>query len=156
MLAVRTEIQQQQQEHHHQGVTMADNSKSYPEDQSRNLPPPSQGQRPSDPIISAKKLPKKRKFDPSELEENDKIGDCNVVMQVNKISQPILHQSRLPIQQCQRNSPKIDEPYQVKRKKHDNVRFFSRKTDFQLFYEVKFVFLKFKLIIIWVNHGIFY
>lgn len=38
---------------------------------------------PSDPTISAKKLPKKRKFDPSELEEMDKIS--NVTSNINNM-----------------------------------------------------------------------
>ncbi|XP_053974367.1 putative transcription factor capicua isoform X3 [Hylaeus anthracinus] len=47
-------------------------------------PPPAPPQRdPSDPTISAKKLPKKRKFDPSELEEMDKIS--NVTSNINNM-----------------------------------------------------------------------
>lgn len=47
-------------------------------------PPPAPPQRdPSDPTISAKKLPKKRKFDPSELEEMDKTS--NVTRTINNI-----------------------------------------------------------------------
>nr|XP_050864104.1 protein capicua homolog isoform X2 [Vespula vulgaris] len=47
-------------------------------------PPPAPPQRdPSDPTISAKKLPKKRKFDPSELEEMDKCS--NVTSNVNNM-----------------------------------------------------------------------
>lgn len=43
-------------------------------------PPPPPHRDPSDPTISAKKLPKKRKFDPSELEEMDKTS--NVISNV--------------------------------------------------------------------------
>lgn len=43
-------------------------------------PPPPPQRDPSDPTISAKKLPKKRKFDPSELEEMDKTS--NVISNV--------------------------------------------------------------------------
>ncbi|XP_076636096.1 putative transcription factor capicua isoform X9 [Colletes latitarsis] len=47
-------------------------------------PPPAPPQRDlSDPTISAKKLPKKRKFDPSELEEMDKIS--NVTSNINNM-----------------------------------------------------------------------
>lgn len=47
-------------------------------------PPPAPPQRdPSDPTISAKKLPKKRKFDPSELEEMDKCS--NITSNVNNM-----------------------------------------------------------------------
>nr|XP_012147638.1 PREDICTED: protein capicua homolog isoform X2 [Megachile rotundata] len=47
-------------------------------------PPPAPPQRdPSDPTISAKKLPKKRKFDPSELEEMDKTS--NVTSNINNM-----------------------------------------------------------------------
>lgn len=47
-------------------------------------PPPAPPQRdPSDPTISAKKLPKKRKFDPSELEEMDKTS--NVTRNMNNM-----------------------------------------------------------------------
>ncbi|XP_076750298.1 putative transcription factor capicua isoform X1 [Xylocopa sonorina] len=48
-------------------------------------PPPAPPQRdPSDPTISAKKLPKKRKFDPSELEEMDKTS--NVTSNINNMN----------------------------------------------------------------------
>lgn len=47
-------------------------------------PPPAPPQRDlSDPTISAKKLPKKRKFDPSELEEMDKTN--NVTSNINNM-----------------------------------------------------------------------
>lgn len=59
-------------------------------------PPPPPQRDPSDPTISAKKLPKKRKFDPSELEEMDKTS--NVTANVNNMiiranNQPISYTS---------------------------------------------------------------
>ncbi|KAL0123954.1 hypothetical protein PUN28_006048 [Cardiocondyla obscurior] len=88
-------------------------------------PPPAPPQRdPSDPTISAKKLPKKRKFDPSELEEMDKTS--NVTSHINNMvhiraptmplsSQPVLgQQSSLPTT-TSRQSPQQQESdgYQV-------------------------------------------
>ncbi|XP_011703161.1 PREDICTED: protein capicua homolog isoform X4 [Wasmannia auropunctata] len=90
-------------------------------------PPPAPPQRdPSDPTISAKKLPKKRKFDPSELEEMDKTS--NVTSNINNMvhiraptamplcgSQPVLsQQSNLPTI-TSRQSPQQQESdcYQV-------------------------------------------
>ena len=56
-------------------------------------PPPPPQRDPSDPTISAKKLPKKRKFDPSELEEMDTSNvTCNVN---NMITMPINSHSTL-------------------------------------------------------------
>lgn len=89
-------------------------------------PPPAPPQRdPSDPTISAKKLPKKRKFDPSELEEMDKTS--NVTINVNNTvhirapamplgGQPVLgQQSSLPTT-TSRQSPLQQESdcYQVR------------------------------------------
>jgi len=88
-------------------------------------PPPAPPQRdPSDPTISAKKLPKKRKFDPSELEEMDKTS--NVTSNINNmvsirapamplVGQPALgQQSSLPTT-TGRQSPQQQETdcYQV-------------------------------------------
>ncbi|XP_067209747.1 protein capicua homolog isoform X3 [Linepithema humile] len=90
-------------------------------------PPPPSGppQRDlSDPIITAKKLPKKRKFDPSELEEIDKIS--NVSSNINNMiniraptiplgGQPALgQQSSLSTTTTSRQSPQQQESdYQV-------------------------------------------
>ncbi|XP_025993215.1 putative transcription factor capicua isoform X2 [Solenopsis invicta] len=88
-------------------------------------PPPAPPQRDlSDPTISAKKLPKKRKFDPSELEEMDKTS--NVTSNINNMvhirapaiplgGQPVLgQQSNLPTT-TSRQSPQQQESdcYQV-------------------------------------------
>ncbi|KAG7206273.1 hypothetical protein KM043_003656 [Ampulex compressa] len=84
-------------------------------------PPPAPPQRdPSDPTISAKKLPKKRKFDPSELEEMDKTS--NVSSNINNMinmrtphvplaQSALVQQSSLPTRQ----SPQQQESdcYQV-------------------------------------------
>ena len=87
-------------------------------------PPPAPPQRdPSDPTISAKKLPKKRKFDPSELEEMDKIS--NVTSNINNmvhirapvmpLSQPVLGQQSSVPTTISRKSPQQQESdcYQV-------------------------------------------
>lgn len=88
-------------------------------------PPPVPPQRdPSDPTISAKKLPKKRKFDPSELEEMDKTSNVTSNITSNMInirtpamplgSQPAAlgQQSSLPII-INRQSPHESDCYQV-------------------------------------------
>ncbi|XP_011053409.1 PREDICTED: putative transcription factor capicua isoform X2 [Acromyrmex echinatior] len=88
-------------------------------------PPPAPPQRdPSDPTISAKKLPKKRKFDPSELEEMDKTS--NVTSNINNMvhirapvmslsGQPILGQQSSVPTSISRKSPQQQESdcYQV-------------------------------------------
>lgn len=88
-------------------------------------PPPAPPQRDlSDPTISAKKLPKKRKFDPSELEEMDKTSNVtsNINSMVNiraptmPLSQPTLGpQTSLPTTTT-RQSPQHHESdcYQVR------------------------------------------
>jgi len=98
-------------------------------------PPPAPPQRdPSDPTISAKKLPKKRKFDPSELEEMDKIS--NVTSNINNMvsirapamplaGQPALgQQSSLPTT-TGRQSPQQQETdcYQVRVTRPNPVSF---------------------------------
>lgn len=66
-------------------VTVADNAVTMEEKLICEQPTPLQPHKdPSDPTISAKKLPKKRKFDPSELEEMDKVS--NVVSLINSRS----------------------------------------------------------------------
>ncbi|EFN68385.1 Putative transcription factor capicua [Camponotus floridanus] len=88
-------------------------------------PPPVPPQRdPSDPTISAKKLPKKRKFDPSELEEMDKTSNVTSNITSNMInirapamslgSQPVTlgQQSSLPTI-INRQSPHESDCYQV-------------------------------------------
>lgn len=91
-------------------------------------PPPVPPQRdPSDPTISAKKLPKKRKFDPSELEEMDKISNVTSNITSNMVniltlgSQPAAlgQQSSLPTI-ISRQSPQESDCYQVCR---SNTRF---------------------------------
>lgn len=88
-------------------------------------PPPAPPQRdPSDPTISAKKLPKKRKFDPSELEEMDKTS--NVTSNINNMvhirppamplsGQPVLGQQSSVPTTISRKSPQQQESecYQV-------------------------------------------
>ncbi|XP_011878026.1 PREDICTED: putative transcription factor capicua isoform X4 [Vollenhovia emeryi] len=90
-------------------------------------PPPAPPQRDlSDPTISAKKLPKKRKFDPSELEEMDKIS--NVTSHINNMihvgprtpamplsGQPVLGQQPSLPTTTSRQSPQQQESdgYQV-------------------------------------------
>ncbi|XP_033211435.1 protein capicua homolog isoform X4 [Belonocnema kinseyi] len=61
-------------------------------------PPPPPQRDPSDPTISAKKLPKKRKFDPSELEEMDTSNvTCNLnnMISIRATNQPINSHSTL-------------------------------------------------------------
>ncbi|XP_012530902.1 putative transcription factor capicua isoform X3 [Monomorium pharaonis] len=88
-------------------------------------PPPAPPQRdPSDPTISAKKLPKKRKFDPSELEEMDKTS--NVTSNINNMvhirapaiplsGQPVLGQQSSLLTTNSRQSPQQQESdcYQI-------------------------------------------
>jgi len=88
-------------------------------------PPPASSQRdPSDPTVSAKKLPKKRKFDPSELEEMDK--SSNVTSNINNMvhirapamslgAQPVLGQQSSLSTTISRQSPQQQESdcYQV-------------------------------------------
>ncbi|KAL6430569.1 hypothetical protein ACFW04_007861 [Cataglyphis niger] len=88
-------------------------------------PPPVPPQRdPSDPTISAKKLPKKRKFDPSELEEMDKTSNVtsNITSNMINIRAPAMplgnqpaalgQQSSLP-PIINRQSPHEPDCYQV-------------------------------------------
>lgn len=86
-------------------------------------PPPVPPQRdPSDPTISAKKLPKKRKFDPSELEEMDKTSNVTSNITSNIASNMINimsleptalgQQSSLPTI-ISRQSPQESDCYQV-------------------------------------------
>lgn len=94
-------------------------------------PPPAPPQRdPSDPTISAKKLPKKRKFDPSELEEMDKTS--NVTSNINNMVN--IRAPNMPISQsglvqqstiATRQSPQQQESdcYQVCFKKNINECF---------------------------------
>lgn len=88
-------------------------------------PPPAPPQRdPSDPTISAKKLPKKRKFDPSELEEMDKTSNVtsNINNMVNiravpmSIAQPTLGPQSSLLTTTTRQSPQQQESdcYQVR------------------------------------------
>ena len=87
-------------------------------------PPPPPPQRDlSDPTISAKKLPKKRKFDPSELEEMDKASDVisnvNNMISMRATNQPIIHSSlvhsaiSLPHSQPQQSPLQPAECFQV-------------------------------------------
>ncbi|XP_032676177.1 protein capicua homolog isoform X5 [Odontomachus brunneus] len=87
-------------------------------------PPPAPPQRdPSDPTISAKKLPKKRKFDPSELEEMDKTSNItsNINNMVNirapgmSLGQPTLGPQSNLLTTTTRQSPQQQESdcYQV-------------------------------------------
>lgn len=90
-------------------------------------PPPAPPHRdPSDPTISAKKLPKKRKFDPSELEEMDKTSNVtsNVTSNINNmmnirstmsLSQSILGSQSSLLATNTRQSPQQQESdcYQV-------------------------------------------
>ncbi|XP_026824235.1 protein capicua homolog isoform X2 [Ooceraea biroi] len=84
-------------------------------------PPPAPPQRdPSDPTISAKKLPKKRKFDPSELEEMDKTSNVtsniNNMVSIRAPTMPLAgqppalgQQSSLPTTTTSRQSPQQQE-----------------------------------------------
>ncbi|XP_072750573.1 uncharacterized protein Cic isoform X2 [Anoplolepis gracilipes] len=88
-------------------------------------PPPIPPQRdPSDPTISAKKLPKKRKFDPSELEEMDKTSNVtsNITSNMLNIRAPTMPLDSQPAAVGQqsslstivnRQSPHESDCYQV-------------------------------------------
>nr|XP_031836030.1 putative transcription factor capicua isoform X2 [Nomia melanderi] len=83
-------------------------------------PPPAPPQRdPSDPTISAKKLPKKRKFDPSELEEMDKTSNVtsniNNMVNIRTPNMPLLQSSLVQQSTLARQSPQQQESdcYQV-------------------------------------------
>lgn len=89
-------------------------------------PPPPPAQRdPSDPTISARKLPKKRKFDPSELEEMDKTSNVasklSNIVGIRPTAQPLnqstLVHSTLPLNQ--QRSPQ-NESYQVNLSSNSN------------------------------------
>ncbi|XP_063980469.1 protein capicua homolog isoform X3 [Diachasmimorpha longicaudata] len=77
------------------------------------LPPPPPQRDPSDPTMSAKKIPKKRKFDPSELEDMDKV--CNVVSNVGSMMN--LRQA-LPQVQLSSGSHQLHPPLAMTQSQH--------------------------------------